>query len=233
MTKRRVHAEPRRFWSPGEDAILRARYPDTPMPALRAALPGRSAVAIYVRAAALGVRRSEAYLASPAACRLRRGDEVGKAHRFQPGHAPWCKGRRMPGYGPGRMRETQFRRGERHGVAARRWVPIGTERISKDGYRERKINDGLPLQARWRAVHLLLWESVHGPLPPGHAVAFVNGDRTDIRIENLALVTRAELMRRNTVHNLPAPLPELVQLRGALVRKINRRLRREESQHAE
>lgn len=233
MTKRRVHAEPRRFWSPEEDAILRARYPDTPMPALRAALPGRSAGAIYVRAAALGIRRSEAYLASPAACRLRRGDEVGRAHRFQPGNVPWSKGRRMPGYGPGRMRETQFRPGERHGVAARRWVPIGTERVSKDGYRERKIHDGLPLQSRWRAVHLLLWESVHGPLPQGHAVAFVNGDRTDIRIENLTLVTRAELMRRNTVHNLPAPLPELVQLRGALVRKINRRARRGETHHAE
>ena len=41
-------------------------------------------------------------------------------------------------------------------------------------------------------------------------------------LENLQLVTRAELMRRNTIHNYPAPIPQLVQLRGALTRKIRR-----------
>lgn len=233
MTKRRLHAEPRRLWTPAEDAQLRALYPDTPMPVLRAALPGRSARSIYQRAATLELRRSDAYLASPAACRLRRGENVGKAHQFQPGHVPANKGLRRPGWSAGRMRETQFRKGERHGVAAQRVQPIGTERVNRDGYRERKINDDLPLQRRWRAVHLLLWESVHGPLPPVHAVVFVNGDRRDIRLENLRLVNRAELMRRNSVHNLPAPLVEVVQLRGALVRQINRRARREEASHAE
>lgn len=121
------------------------------------------------------------------------------------------------------MRETQFKKGVRQGVAVKLYKPIGTERISKDGYLERKVNDGMPLQRRWRAVHLITWEAANGPLPKGHAVAFINKDRRDIRIENLELITRAELMRRNTVHNLPKPLAEIVQLRGALVRQINRK----------
>jgi len=122
------------------------------------------------------------------------------------------------------MKETQFRTGERHGVAARRYCPIGTERLSKDGYLERKVSDGQPFHRRWRFVHVLVWEAAHGPVPAGHAIVFVNGDKTDIRLENLQLVTRADLMRHNSVHNYPAPIPQLVQLRGALNRKINRQV---------
>ncbi|WP_243470316.1 hypothetical protein [Vreelandella lionensis] len=40
---------------------------------------------------------------------------------------------------------------------------------------------------------------------------------------NLELISRADLMRRNSYLNLPEPLPQIVQLRGALNRKINRR----------
>ena len=87
---------------------------------------------------------------------------------------------------------------------------------------DRKVSDtGYPPRD-WRGVHLLLWEEHHGSVPPGHAVVFKNGNKADIRIENLELITRRELMARNTVHNLPKPLAQLVQLRGALVRKINR-----------
>ena len=103
------------------------------------------------------------------------------------------------------------------------WKPIGTERVSKDGYLERKINNDLPLQARWRAVHLLVWEAANGPVPPGFAVCFKNRDKADIRLENLELITRRALMARNTVHNLPPALAQTIQLLGALNRELRRR----------
>lgn len=208
---------------------MRRLYPDMPTATLARQL-GRSLSATYGRAEKLGLRKSAAYLASPDACRLRRGDGVGKRHRFPKGHVPANKGLRRPGWSPGRMRETQFRKGERRGVAVKLYKPIGTERISKDGYLERKVNDGLPLQARWRAVHLILWESVNGPLPRSHAIAFRNGDKTDIRLENLELITRRELLRRNSVHRYPKPIVEAIQLLGAVRRRINRRSRRDEQQ---
>lgn len=219
----------RRPWSADDDALVRARYPDQSTAELAQQL-GRTLLSTYQRAQKLGLAKTAAYLASPAACRLRRGDNVGAAHRFTKGHEPANKGLRRPGWGPGRMKETQFRKGERTGKAERLYKPIGTERVSKDGYLERKINDSLPFQRRWRAVHLLVWEAAHGPLPAGHAVAFLNGDKSDVRLENLELITRRELMRRNTVHNLPAPLPQTIQLLGALNRKINRRARTDEEQ---
>lgn len=215
-----------RPWAAEDDLLLRALYPDMPTGEVARRL-NRSVRATYGRAKNLGIQKSAAYLASPAACRLRRGDAVGKRFRFQKGHVPANKGLRRPGWSPGRMGETQFKKGVRRGVAVRLYKPIGTERTSKDGYLERKVNDALPLQARWRAVHLVIWEAVHGRLPKGHAIVFKNGDKRDVRLDNLECITRAELMARNTVHNLPKPLAQAIQLLGALNRKINRRAQRE------
>lgn len=214
----------RRLWNPEDDALLRARYADEPTATLARALR-RTCQAVYVRARLLGLEKSQAYRESPAACRLRRGDQVGAAWRFPKGHVPANKGLRRPGWGPGRMKSTQFRAGDRCGRANLLYQPIGTERISKDGYLERKVNDDLPMQKRWRAVHLVLWESVHGPLPAGHVVVFRNGDKRDIRLDNLECLTRRALLQRNSVHNLPAPLPATIQLLGALTRQIRRRSR--------
>lgn len=212
----------RRPWTPEDVATLAALYPDESTADVARALR-RSVAAVYTRARILGLSKSVEYLASPAACRLRRGDNVGKATRFKKGHVPANKGLRRPGWAPGRMRETQFKKGERRGVARRNYKPIGTERISKDGYLERKINDSLPFQRRWRAVHLLVWEAEHGSIPKSHAIVFRNGNKLDIRLENLECISRRELMARNTVHNLPKPLAETIQLLGALKRQIRRR----------
>jgi hypothetical protein len=154
---------------------------------------------------------------------LRRGDAVGARFRFQKGHVPANKGLRRPGWGPGRMRQTQFRKGQLSGTAARRFKPIGSTR-TLGGYLYRKVAavPG-PWTRNWRLVHVLLWESVHGPVPRSHAVCFKNGERMDIRVENLELISRRALMARNSVHNLPEPLARTIQLLGALRRQINRR----------
>lgn len=217
----------KRLWSEEDDELLRQRYPHEPTKKLATELR-RTLSSTYGRAMKLGLNKSEDYLASEDACRLRRGDNVGAAYRFKKGQTPANKGLRRPGWAPGRMRETQFKKGERRGVAERLYQPIGTERLSKEGYLERKVNDDLPLQKRWRAVHLIVWEEANGPIPKGHAIAFLNGDKTDIGLHNLECITRRELMARNTVHNLPRELASTIQLLGAVKRQINRRARRDE-----
>lgn len=219
----------KRLWSAEDDALLKERYPHQSTKSLAAELR-RTVLSVNNRANKFGLKKTAEYLASPDACRLRRGDNVGAAHRFPKGHVPANKGTRRPGWSPGRMRETQFKKGVRQGVAERLWKPIGTERISRDGYLERKINNDLPLQRRWRAVHLIVWEEANGPLPRGHAIAFKNGDKTDIRLENLECITRRELMARNTVHNYPKELVGAIQLLGALKRQIKKRDEQREKQ---
>lgn len=234
MTKSRGILAPRRRFTEFEVAYLRANFPTTQTQAIAAEL-GRDEGSVNRKAYALGLHKSAEYLASPAACRLRRGDNVGAAFRFKKGLVPANKGTRRPGYAPGRMASTQFRKGERRGASARNWLPIGSVRVNADGYLDRKVRDDGPPQNRWRAVHRLVWEEANGAIPPDCAIVF-KGPRTtveaEITVDRLELVTRAELGRRNCIHNnYPKELVRLVQLRGALVRQINKRTKREDEDH--
>lgn len=211
----------KRLWNPEHDARLRAIYPHQPT-AIVALRLRRSLPATYARAKLLGVAKSAAYLASPHACRLRRGDHVGARFRFEKGHVPANKGLRRPGFAPGRMRETQFKKG----ALPHTYMPVGSTRLV-DGYVYRKVTDvrNVPWTKNWKPEHVLIWKRARRRLPAGHVLVFRNHDRTDIRLDNLERITRRELMARNTVHNSPKPLAQAVQLLGALNRTIRRRTR--------
>lgn len=182
-------------WRPEEDAQLRELFANTPTEEVARRL-GRSMTGTSQRAYTLGLEKSEAYLASPGAHRMNGREPGSIAHRFKKGQVPANKGLRRPGWAPGRMAETQFVKGERRGVALKLWKPIGTERFSKNGYLERKINDELPLQRRWRAVHLMEWEAINGPIPRGMALKCL-GDKRNTDPANWELVPRALLPRLN------------------------------------
>jgi hypothetical protein len=134
------------------------------------------------------------------ALRKRKGWKTGRTGCFTKGQVPANKGKPCaPGTGgrhPNAQR-TQFRKGERRGVAVALYKPIGTERISQDGYRERKINDGMPLQARWRLVHLVEWEAINGPIPEGYCLKCLDGNRTNCDPANWQLIPRGVLSRLN------------------------------------
>lgn len=130
--------------------------------------------------------------------RKRNGWSTGRTGQFVKGQESHNKGKRCPEGKGGRhpnARRTQFVKGERRGVAVKLYKPIGTERLSKDGYRERKIHDGMPLQSRWRAVHLVEWEAVNGPIPKGHALKCLDGNRQNCDPSNWECVPRAILPR--------------------------------------
>lgn len=209
----------RRPWLPFEIAQLRAQYPHMKT-AVIAAMLGRAITTVYQQAARLGLGKSPEFFASPAAGRTNGRQGIGS--RFAKGSVAWNKGAHYDS--GGRSHETRFKPGVRQGIAVKLYKPIGFERVSKDGYLERKVNDGMPLQKRWRAVHLIVWEAVHGPVNSRtHAVVFINKDRTDRRLENLEIITRKELLARNWHDRYPKAIKKLVQLRGALQRQINRR----------
>ena len=142
-----------------------------------------------------------------------------------------ASGRRRTEEARQRVARTQFKPRAPH--ESRNYRPIGSLRVSREGYLERKVSDDHPVPARrWVGVHRLVWEQAHGPVPPGHAVVFKPGRRTtveaEITLDRLECITRADLMRRNSYHtNLPPEVARLVQLRGVLNRKINNRLRKQ------
>ena len=44
----------------------------------------------------------------------------------------------------------------------------------------------------WRMLHRQVWEEANGPIPEGCNIVFLNGDKTDVRLDNLALMTVRE-----------------------------------------
>lgn len=190
-------------WSPEDIAALEKIYPDTDNATL-GRIFRRSTLSIKNQATSRGLLKSEAYMATKPGC-------------FKPGLTPWNKGTH---FSPPGSERTRFKKGQKSST----WLPIGSERVTKDGYLERKMTDtGYPPRD-WVAVSHIEWEKHNGrPVPKGHAVIFRDGDKRNFTPANLELISRAELMRRNSYLNLPEPLPQIVQLRGALNRKINRR----------
>lgn len=196
--------------------ILRREYPHKPTTRVARKLR-RSLSATYQRARIEGLSKSSAYLASVDSGRLRAMDARGRAYRFQKGHKTWNKGLSVDIGG----KETRFQTGHR----PQTWRPIGSERIDRDGILWRKVSDTRDKRADWKAVHVLVWEAEHGPLPVGKFVVFADRDRRNFDPSNLLAVTRAENMRRNTYHRYPKEVARLIQLRGALNRQINKRER--------
>lgn len=204
----------RRAWSQEDEEQLVKLYPDTPMAALTKVL-GRPDHAIYRKAAQLKLRRSDAYMASEHACRLRKEDNPGQEYRFKKGHTPWNHG--MTGLpSNGRAASTQFKPGSKPG----NWLPIGSVRTSQDGYQQRKVSDtGYPPRD-WIGIHILVWEELNGPIPPGHCVCFIDGNKSNLDPTNLELLTRAERMRRNTIHRYPPELKGTIRQLSQLKRAI-------------
>lgn len=216
MTKSKNILPAREYWTADQLQQMTDLYPHHRTADIEAQI-GRPAASIYSKAKILGLKKSAEFLASGQAGRL---DGVrGGQTRFKPGSTSWNKGSHY--IAGGRSAETRFKPGHRGGRAAEVYVPVGTERV-RDGYLTRKINEDMPLHKRWRAVHLLDWEAVNGPVPKGHIVAFRDGDKSNRSMGNLELVSRVEWMLRNTVHNLPKEVVEVVRLRAVVVRKINR-----------
>lgn len=212
----------RHRWTAREDALLRRRYPDE-QAAVIARDAGFSVTSVHQRAAKLGLRKSDAFKASAHSGRILRGrtDPRMLATQFRKGLVPWNKGTHH--VAGGRSAETRFKKGHRGGRALERYQPIGTERVTRDGVLQRKVNDDMPRQARWKAVHAIEWERHHGPIPHGHVVRFRDGNRRNFDLANLELVSWRENMRRNSVHRYPKPIAHVMQLRGALNRKIRNR----------
>lgn len=205
----------RRFWEPDEIDLVMWCYEDTPNSEL-AELLGRPVSSIYRIAGKLDLHKSPEVIAAIFREKMKR-DHPARHFQFPKGHIPANKGKKNPGFAAGRMGETQFKKGQMNYNV----MPIGSTR-KIDGYLYRKISDVryVPHTVNWKPEHILLWERKRGPVPAGHCLVFKDGNRENICMKNLELISRQDLMRRNTIHNLPEPLKELIRLNGSIKRVI-------------
>lgn len=208
----------RRPWSAADVERLRALYSSTNTQELAYQL-GRSLTTTYAKANGLGLRKTADYLASADACRFRRDASPGIPYRYPKGHVPANKGLRRPGWHAGRMRETQFRKGQFPINKDPEFYVLGALRVNSDGYIDMRTSFE-PGACGWTALHRILWTDANGPVPKGHKLYFKDGDPLNVEIGNIGIRSNADQMRLNTIHNLPAPLKASIQLLGQLKRRI-------------
>lgn len=104
--------------------------------------------------------------------------------QFKKGHVPANKGTHDGGWEP-----TQFKKGHR----PHNHRPVGSERISVDGYSEIKVAE----PKKWRMKHVVIWEAANGPVPKNHVIIFGDMNKQNLTIDNLILISRQSLVRMN------------------------------------
>jgi hypothetical protein len=90
--------------------------------------------------------------------------------------------------------------------------PIGAEKIKQDGYVYVKVG------RQWIHKNRLIWEKAHGPIPKGHAIIFADGNKLNLVLNNLLMVSYAERAVMNRM-GLISSDPELTKA-GLLVARL-------------
>jgi len=135
-------------------------------------------------------RRADVSFANFTSLCARRGWVTGRTGYFPRGHRPHNLGKPMPSHA--NTAKTQFKTGNLpHNTRY-----LGHERISKDGYREISIAETNPHTGFWRRYvlkHRYLWEQQYGPVPDGHCLKCLDGNRLNTDPSNWCAVPRGLL----------------------------------------
>lgn len=113
------------------------------------------------------------------------GLRSGLDFRFKKGHVPANKGKKYPG----QVNHTSFKKGHK----PINYRPVGSERVNVDGYVEVKVAD----PNVWRLKQHVVWEQEYGPIPDGHCLIFLDGNKQNTSLDNLQLISRNQLARMN------------------------------------
>ena len=156
----------------------------------RSKLPRRALHLLFVKK----FRRRDVTVDALKALCLRKGWKTGRTGCYPKGSVPMNKGQKMPFNA--NCARTQFKKGQ-HPPNAK---PVGYEKKSKDGYIEISIAETNPhtgYARRFVLKHKYLWEKQNGPVPKGHCLKSIDGDKTNTDPGNWQLIHRAVLLRLN------------------------------------
>lgn len=107
--------------------------------------------------------------------------------RFKKGNIPRYKG--VKGHCSKGSEKSWFKKGN----IPQNYKPVGSERISKDGYIEIKVKD----PNKWQLKHRYVWEKHNGKIPKGMILIFKDNNKLNVCLDNLILISRAENMEIN------------------------------------
>lgn len=113
----------------------------------------------------------------------------GKQTRFKKGNVPANKGVKTDYTNYPQVQKNWFKKGQ----APHNTSEVGSELVRTDGYTWIKVEQ----PNKWKQKHRLLWEQHYGPIKKGQIVTFLDGDKSNIDIVNLAVINQREHLRLN------------------------------------
>lgn len=183
-----------RPWTERQMNYLRQHYADERAEDI-ARKVGHSVRSIWQKAKQMGLAKSHEFFARCG--RHVANTEGSRRNRFTPGTTPANKGRRqaefMTAEGIAASSRTRFKPGNR----PHNQREIGTELTHADGYVYLRTESGCVLK------HRHVWEQAHGPVPDGYVIVFIDGNRQNCSLDNLQLLSRADLGRRRVARETP------------------------------
>ena len=131
--------------------------------------------------------------------------KTGLDGRFEKGHIPFNKN--LKGYMG--ANKTSFKKGN----IPLNLRPVWSERINIEGYIEVKT------PSKWKLKHRQVWEQHYGEVPKGCNILFLDNNKLNCNIENLAIVNRKEHLFINR-NGLRSDDPEITKTGIALAKLI-------------
>lgn len=152
-------------------------------------------------------------------------EQFSKDSRIQQGAVPPNKGKKQTDYMSAEAIEatkaTRFKKGQ----ICQTEKQDGQVTVRHDEMKDGSIRDYKWIRigkSKWKMLHVYNWEKKHKrKVPKGHILVFANGDSMNCNPSNLELITRAENMRRNTIHRYPEELKSVIKLRSKLNKTIH------------
>lgn len=108
--------------------------------------------------------------------------------KFKKGETSWNKGKKMSQEQYEKCKKTMFQKGNSSNAR-----PVGDERIDIDGYTYIKVKQ----PNKWVLKHRWLYEKEKGKIPKGYNLIFADGNKKNMELDNLVLVSNAELFIMN------------------------------------
>jgi len=204
-------------FSKDEDKIIKELYSNTKTKVIAKKL-NRSICSIYNRASILNIKKSPEFLASPECGRLYPGHNKCKSTQYPKGHVPANKGKKISAELRKKLKHTFFQKGHKPAnTKFNGYISLRKDKRSGITYKVIRVSEG-----NFKGLHIYNWEKENGPVPEGFIVAFKTTDTMNCDPENLELITRAESMKRNSLHNYPEDIQQAIHTRSQLTRQINK-----------
>lgn len=110
---------------------------------------------------------------------------------FKKKHVPANKGKKMSLEQYAKCKGTMFKKGH----SPQNYRPVGSQRITKDGYIEIKVKD----PGTWKLKHRVIWEQNNGKIPKGVIVIFKDNNPLNCTLDNLLSISKDENLKMNRI----------------------------------